>query len=211
MLQILRRLILLVAMTAMGLDMQRRITLSHLILAFSFLSFLGIIAATPLVAQPCAPFIEEHPQQTTAVFRKHTDAFTECPVSEASYQQILRQWLQARATNLPPLTGVSLGRAVDFPWLSRLIADTALKVPAWQSLIIATPRGRLHALAARVFENAELRARLAEPFAGSGYTVIGLSYEKVLYGKASDHATDRRDDTLVPFDAQVWLQLTPRR
>lgn len=200
----------LVAMTEVVRGMLRRITLSHLILAFSFLFFLGLFAATPLPAQHCAPFIEEYPQQATAVFRKHTDAFAECPVTEASYQQILRQWLQARASNLPPLTGLSLGRAVDFPWLSRLIADTALRVPAWQSLVIATPRGRLDALAARVFENAELRARLAEPFAGSGYMVRGLSYEKVLYGKASDHATDRSDDTLVPFDAQVWLQLSAK-
>lgn len=183
--------------------------LTRMIRALSLLLLLALMPTTSLPAPLCSPFIEEHPQQATAVFRKHTDAFADCPVSEASYQQIVRQWLQARITALPPLTGMSLGRAVDFPWLSRLIADTALRVPAWQSLIIATPRGRLDALAARVFENAELRARLAEPFADSGYDVIGLSYEKVLYGKASDHATDRKDDTLVPFDAQLWLRLAP--
>lgn len=210
MLPVLGRFLPLVEMAGVVWGMQCRITLSHLMVALSFLFFVGIIAATPLPAQPCAPFVEEHPQQATAVFRKHSDAFAECPVTEASYQQIVRQWLQARASNLPPLTGLSLGRAVDFPWLSRLIADTALWVPAWQSLVIAMPRGRLDALAARVFENAELRARLAEPFAGSGYMVRGLSYEKVLYGKASDHATGRRDDTLVPFDAQVWLQLSAK-
>ena len=181
----------------------------NVIRTLSFLFLLGMMTATSLSAQFCSPFIEEHPQQATAVFRQHTDDFSRCPVSEASYQQVLRQWLQSRETDLPPLTGLSLGRAVNFPWLSHLIADTALREPAWQSLIIATPRGRLDALAARVFEHAELRARLAEPFAGSGYTVIGLSYEKVLYGKASDHATDRKDDTLVPFDAQLWLRLAP--
>lgn len=182
--------------------------LARLIRALPLL-LLALMPTTSLPAPLCSPFIEEHPQQATAVFRKHTDAFSACPVSEASYRQVLRQWLQTRATDLPPFTGLSLGRVVDFPWLSRLIADTALRVPAWQSLIIATPRGRLDALAARVFENAELRARLAEPFAGSGYDVIGLSYEKVLYGKARDHATDRKDDTLVPFDAQLWLRLAP--
>lgn len=168
-----------------------------------------LLALSPALA--CTPFIEDAPQQATAVFRKHTDAFAECPVSEASYRQFIRQWLETRPTDLPPLSGLSLGRAVDFPWLSRLIADTALRVPAWQSLISATPRGRLDALAARIFENAELRARLAIPFAGSGYTLIGLSYEKVLYGKARDYATDRKDNTLVPFDAQLWLRLAPGR
>lgn len=177
---------------------------AKMVIPLMFSLFCGL---SPALA--CSPFIEDSPQQSTAVFRNHTDAFVECPVSEASYQQVLRQWLQSRSSDLPSLTGLSLGRAVNFPWLSRLIADTALRVPAWQSLIVATPRGRLDALAARVFEQAELRARLAEPFAGSGYTVIGLSYEKVLYGKARDHATNRKDETLVPFDAQLWLRLAP--
>lgn len=169
-----------------------------------------LILVTVVSVWACSPFIEEHPDYASASFRASTTAFESCPVSEATYQRVIRQWLQSRSSNLPVLQSLSLGRAVDFPWISRHIAESALKVPRWKSLVAATPRGRLDSLAGPVIQGLELRTRLAVPFAGTEYEVVGISYEKVLYGRARDYAS-HGGATMVPFDAQLWLQLAPRR
>ena len=171
------------------------------------LLFTLVVTGMPVWA--CSPFIEEHPQYASASFRAHTTAFEHCPVSEPTYQRVVSQWLQARSPDLPVLQSLSLGRAVDFPWLSRHIAESALKLPRWKALVAATPRGRLDALAVRIFQDPALRGRLATPFENSGYLVTAVTYEKVLYGKARDHAS-HGGATMVPFDAQLWLRLAPR-
>jgi hypothetical protein len=167
-----------------------------------------IVLVVPVRA--CSPYIEESPDHLSATFRVHTTVFEHCPVSEETYQRLVTQWVHSRSSDLPVLQSLYLGRAADFPWLSRQIADVALKVPGWKSLVAATPRGRLDSLAAQVLQGLEMRRRLAIPFAGTGYQVAGISYEKVLYGKASEYAS-HGGNTMVPFDAQLWLRLAPGR
>ncbi len=41
--------------------------------------------------------------------------------------------------------------------------------------------------------------------------VQGLSFEKVLYGRADEHSSLHGSGAVkVPFDAQLWLRLAPR-
>ncbi len=67
-------------------------------------------------------------------------------------------------------------------------------------------------LAKEVVLDPALLQRLAIPFAGLHYKVEKISYEKVLFGPAAQHSSNKRADSRpVPFDAQQWLQLTPRQ
>ena len=103
-------------------------------------------------------------------------------------------------------------RGVWLRWLSRACADAAFARPEWASRATHAKPGRRDALAAAAQRIEALRDRLALPFAGSRYVVTNLSYEKVLFGKASEHATQilaGQGDVLVPFDAQLWLRLAP--
>jgi hypothetical protein len=170
-----------------------------------------VIATAPLSALGCIPFIEEHADGSYATFRAHTNAFEDCPVSEATYRLIVIEWLRSRSGESANLRSLSLGRAVVFPWVSQHIADEALRLPDWAAQVSSVRPGRRDALAAAAIRDPALIDRLAAPFEGSRYVVLGLSFEKVLYGRGDEHAS-RRDAgaTRVPFDAQLWLQLAPR-
>jgi hypothetical protein len=56
-----------------------------------------------------------------------------------------------------------------------------------------------------------LLQRLAAPFEGTQYQVLRVTFEKVLFGRADEYASDPGAGAVkVPFDAQLWLRLAPR-
>jgi hypothetical protein len=170
------------------------------------------LAVAPLAALGCSPFIEEHPNSSYATFRANANAFESCPVSETTYRQVVSEWLGSRLSDLPKITSLSLGRAVSFPWISQHIADAALETPNWAAKVAGAPPGHRDSLAAGAIRDPDLLRRLAVPFAGTEYVVTGISFEKALYGSASEHSSHKdAGATRVPFDAQLWLQLGPRR
>jgi len=169
------------------------------------------IPATAAGAASCAPTVEEAARWQSARLRPGREGLRPCPVSEDAYRNAVRQWLAGRPPQAPAPASLALGRAADYPWLSRLIAEQALALPDWRRRVSETRRGQLHELAAPVLQGEALRARLALPFAGSPFRVSGVSYEKVLYGPADEQVPARgRDTPMVPFDAQLWLLLEAR-
>lgn len=180
---------------------------------------IGLVWVNHAAADACAPFIEEHPTWASASFRRHHSAFESCRVDEASYRRVIAEWLRLRPATRPDITSLALGRAVDFPWISRFIADAALQTPDWAVKVARAKIGERHQLARPVLHDPALLQRLAAPFADSRHAVIGLSYEKVLFGRADQHASQPASSTAlnpaaaalkVPYDAQIWLRLAPR-
>lgn len=171
---------------------------------------LGLFAAVAK-ALACTPFIEEHPSGTTASFRPHTTALEHCEVDEPTYRRIVSAWLAARPAEAAPLTSLFVGRAVSFPWLSRQIADAALASPDWAARVARAKPGERDRLGGEVLRDPALLRRLAVPFTGSRYEAVRLSYEKILFGPAREHASNPDSGAvMVPFDAQLWLELVPR-
>ncbi len=181
----------------------------------------GMVWGNHAAAGACAPFIEEHPAWTSATLRPHDTAFESCSVDEARYRQVIADWLQKRPAARPDITSLSLGRAVNFPWISRFMADTALRSPDWAVRVAHARSGERDGLARSILHDPLLLQRLAAPFAGSRYAVVGLAYEKVLFGRADIHASPpaapltsqaaaTRAAVMVPYDAQIWLRLAPR-
>jgi hypothetical protein len=167
--------------------------------------------ASPCLALACTPFIEEHPSWTSASFRANTSAFERCEVDEQTYYQVISEWLQTRAADSGSVSSLSLGRVVAFPWLSRHIADSALQSPGWAARVARVKPGERDRLATPILRDPELLHRLAAPFEGTQYTVLSLSFEKVLFGRADEYSSDKNAGAVkVPFDAQLWLRLAPR-
>jgi hypothetical protein len=163
------------------------------------------------VAAACAPYIEEHPASPSASFRPHPAAFEHCEVSEATYQRVVAEWLRTRPADSPPISSLSLGRAVTFPWISRHVADAALQSPGWGARISRAKAGEREKLARPALLDPVLLKRLAVPFEGTPYRVEHLSYEKVLFGNAGEHSSNKAAGAVkVPFDAQLWLRLAPQ-
>ena len=169
------------------------------------------LAVGPSLALACAPFIEEHPTWSSASFRPHTTAFEHCTVDETTYRRIVAAWLQSRSSGSARISSLALGRAVAYPWLSQHIADSALANPEWAAQIAKAKPGEREKLAAKVLLDPALLRRLAVPFEGTQFVVLRMSYEKVLFGRADEYSSKRDAGAiLVPFDAQLWLQLAPR-
>nr|WP_321464470.1 hypothetical protein [uncultured Desulfobulbus sp.] len=161
--------------------------------------------------QACSPWVEESSDHLWATFRAHTTAFADCPVSEATYGRLVRQWLEERSPSLPPPRSLALGRAISFPWISQYLCDSAQRLPDWQKTAATLPRREWDRVAGTLIRGPELRARLAAPFADSRLQVDGIVFEKILYGTAQQHCSPEKGGKLiVPFDAQLWLRLSPR-
>lgn len=174
----------------------------------------AVLCVTVCVARAaCEPYVEEQPRWRSATLHPGREALASCDVSEDAYRAVLQTWLATRGADAAPIDSLSLGRAVSFPWLSRAIVDAALASPGWASRAAHAKPGHRDALAAPILRDPALRDRLAAPFAGSRWIVKSLSYEKVLFGPAREHAShvpSAGADVMVPFDAQLWLRLAPR-
>jgi len=160
----------------------------------------------------CAPFIEVQRSGVSATLRPHATDFEACPVDEATYGRLVAQWLAERPGSTAARVSLSLGRAVNLPWISRHIADAALQSPGWAERMAQAAVAERHRLAEPIFRDPLLLARLAAPFEGTPYRVLGLGHEKPLFGRADAHATrTEAGAVLVPFDAQLWLRLALRQ
>lgn len=174
------------------------------------------LLAAFLVAQSCAavactPFVET--RAGSASFRPHATAFERCVVSEAAYRQVLVDWLRSPEASGAghDIASLALGRAVAFPWLSRHLADAALRRPGWAARSARATQADRDGMAAAVLRDPALLARLAAPFDGTPVVVAGLAFEKILFGPADRHASDTAAGTVpVPFDAQITLRLVRR-
>lgn len=156
--------------------------------------------------------IQEERLGSSASLRAATGGPRSCPISEAQYQQVVRDWLHRTqgGDNTKPVTGMALGRAQCFPWLSAYLSAAAAHNRHWNARSGRARPGKFNdnsLVAAILFEPA-MAARLQAPFAGSPYVVTGVSVEKVLvanyYGgpQLPEYPGQR-----LPFDAQVWLKL----
>ena len=174
---------------------------------------LGVIIGMGLLllshfAVACTPYVEERAGASTVAFRRHPNDFQACPVAESRYDEVLAGWLRNRPLTAPALTGVSLGRVVDFPWISQHLAERALRDPRWDARRGKVRRGGINLLVASLLSEKAFLARLAVPFADTPYVPVRVSVEKVLVGTADDVLPEKKAGKLrVPFDAQIWLTL----
>ncbi len=106
-------------------------------------------------------------------------------------------------------SSLSIGRLIDYPWLSHYLAVTAYRDRAWD-----TKRGRPVALdinryVAHILFSKDLLAPLAAALEAGGYRVLGVSVEKVLVGgfREVPFYQGKMGPGRVPYDAQVWFRL----
>lgn len=166
----------------------------------------GVLCLAVGIAHACAPHVEERAGVTTASLRRHTDDFSRCPVDESTYRQVIRDWLRQRPSGAPVLTGISLGRAIDLPWLARDLAEAAARHPQWDARRGRVRLGEINAFVAALLSDEAFLARLAVPFADAGYRPLRVTVEKVLVGRASEIFPEMAGGTRrLPVDAQLWL------
>ena len=142
-----------------------------------------------------------------------------CPLSLADTSAALTALLQEAfpdgRMNLDRAT-LELGRIVQYPWLSKGLADAALRSPVWEQKKGRGRRTDDNPAVASILDTRRVLAPLIPTFARFGIRARAGSVEKVLVGevgKTKDLAALEKTPTAMgkklPYDAILWLRLEP--
>jgi hypothetical protein len=106
-------------------------------------------------------------------------------------------------------SSLSLGRLIDYPWLSLFLAEAASRDGGWDSGKGEPRAVGINKYVADVLGRKELLAQIEAPFARGGYKVTAVTVEKVLIGRFQDVPFYEAGPVpgLFPYDAQLWLRL----
>lgn len=160
---------------------------------------LAMLPYGKLSAEECAPRIEERPNGSPA-FHPHANAFLNCRVSEKTYGRVIKRWIKSRPAATRALTGIGLGRAIQYPWVSQYLEQAALSSPLWDPAQGSGRNINDNAAVKGLLSNPEFVRRLDAPFKGTPYRITALSVEKVLISQSANSAK-------LPYDAQLWITL----
>lgn len=125
------------------------------------------------------------------------------PILDEAFSKILSPQLERSYESL------SLGRLVDYPWICQYLANTALTDGGWDSRKGKPVAMDINKYVSSLLFRKELLAEITAVLAKNGYSVTGVSVEKVLVGSFHDVPLyqGKMFRGRVPFDAQVWLRL----
>lgn len=113
---------------------------------------------------------------------------------------------------------LELGRIVQYPWLSKALADAALRSPVWEQKKGRGRRTKDNPAVASILDTRRVLAPLIPTFARFGIRARAGSVEKVLVGevgKTPELAPLEKTPTAMgkklPYDAILWLRLEPMK
>jgi len=165
-------------------------------------------------AGECRLQLEATPEWNTLRLRVHNPANTACGIDKETVAAALRDAFSQRG--LPSAdngyTSLSIGRLVEYPWLSQYLADAARNDPGFD-LKKGKPRAKdLNKYVADLLRRDDALKPLSDALDGGGYEISGVSVEKVLVGGSKDIPEYQGEpfSGRAPFDAQVWYRLKRR-
>jgi hypothetical protein len=183
----------------------------HAPLAFAAALSIGLGATLARASETCVPRNEI---ESTSSMRLRADG---CALSLADTTAALDALLtEAWDGKRMPVerASLSLGRVVDYPWLSKALADAATLSPVWEPNKGRGRRSSDNEAVASMVDTRRLLMPLASTFARHGATARAGSVEKVLVGKVGDAqelaslaGQKLADGKKLPFDAILWLRL----
>lgn len=144
----------------------------------------------------CVLRLESHPEWHTARIRVRTSAGARCDGQIDAVIALLDDGLALADIRY---TSIAFGRTVDFGWLRSALRNLAASDPGWDAASGRPVSGEVNAHVAALIEDGAVFEPLQPVLARHGYTLRGVSLEKVLVAEDG-----------LPFDAQLWLLLAPR-
>jgi hypothetical protein len=167
----------------------------------------AVIVSMP--AGTCTFSLEADEEWHALRLRAHHPHYQPCDIDREAVETLLAAAFAK--TGAPALQGgytsLFLGRLVDYPWLSRYLAETAYRDKRWNRKQ-GRPIGReINGYVARLLFNRDLLNPIETEFGRHGYRIAGVSVEKVLVGGPSAVPGAKGLEGRLPFDAQVWIRL----
>jgi len=199
--------------------MSRRIISNHFICFLSLMLVLAICPAmvfsevqviSTLQEGNCSLTVEANDEWHTLRLRVQPEG-RGCPIRKESIQSVLQAAFAVTGT--PKLAGdytsLSIGRLVDYPWLSQYLAATAYADAGWDRRKGKPVAMDINKYVSRLLSAKEIREQIDAALAGSGYRVVSTTVEKVLVGgfREVPRYEGKMAPGKVPYDAQVWFRL----
>ena len=159
----------------------------------------------------CTLSVEANDEWHTLRLRAYHPQYKGCHITEDEMKASLESAFLK--TETPALKGdyssLSIGRLIDYPWLSQYLADAAYSDHEWNSKKGKPVTMGFNNYVAHILFNQKLLASIQTTLAKAGYRIIGVTVEKVLVGGFRDVPLNRGDHVRgsVPYDAQVWFGL----
>jgi len=188
------------------------------IFCFLLVSSLGSIMASAqdqVIASAnvgeCVLRVEENDRWQSLRLRAHHPQGRDCHIDRDSMLSVLGEAFLK--TGLSKLAGsrpsLSIGRLIDYPWLSQYLASTAFRDKAWDAKRGKPVAMDINRYVAQLLSRRELLAQLEEVVAQGGFRIIGVSVEKVLVAGFREVPLYQGaiEPGLVPYDAVVWFRL----
>lgn len=160
------------------------------------------------VHNECKPFVEVNKKWQTLRIRPHENAFLHCTITQKQYNELVRNALEEPGSDQVNFKSLFMGRLIDHPWISKYLVTQALADDDWNSETGQPKGGDFNSFVRDILISPDMLGQIQEPFAGTSYTVIGASVEKVLVTKASEiQWLEMSESVLVPYDAMVHFIL----
>jgi hypothetical protein len=152
----------------------------------------------------CNPVAEINSRWQTIRLRSHENAFLDCTVSKEKFNELVADAFADPENLRTEFKSLFIGRLVEYPWLSKYLATQALMHPDWDAEQGKYAGDNINAFVAGILSGPEILEQIQQPLNGTGYTVNGVSVEKVLIGKASEiEWLDINEPVMVPYDVMV--------
>ncbi len=164
-----------------------------------------------LQAGECSLTVEANDEWHTLRLRAHHPEHTGCDIARASMLSALGAAFSK--TGPPRLEGnyssLSIGRLMDYPWLSEYLATAAYHDAEWNPKKGKPAAMEINKYVSQLLFRNELTAQIDAVLEKNGYRVAGVTVEKVLVGGFRDVPLYQGEmhPGRVPYDAQVWFRL----
>jgi hypothetical protein len=159
----------------------------------------------------CNLTVESNENQHTLRLRAHHPKYKGCHIDKNSMVSVLTAAFLKNDS--PKLEGsyssLSIGRLIDYPWLSQYLATTATRDRGWDSKKGKPAAMDINKYVSQLLFRKEWMAGIETAFEKGGYRVVGVSVEKVLVGgfREVPFYQGEMHPGRVPYDAQVWFRL----
>jgi hypothetical protein len=185
-----------------------------LILVFSLSGTIASSQELVIVSSKAGEFdltVESNEKWHTLRLRAHHPKYKGCHITRDEMVLALNEAFLK--TDSPKLEGsyssLSIGRLIDYPWLSQYLATTAYRDHGWDSKKGKPVAMDINKYVSQLLFRKELMAQIEMVFEKGGYRVVGMNVEKVLVGgfREVPFYQGEMHPGRVPYDAQVWFRL----
>ena len=159
----------------------------------------------------CFVILESNKKWETLSIRIYNPKFAECTVQENDLFDFLNKALTKLPEKKPDITykSIYMGRIIEYPWISKFLADSAKACPNWSVVKGKAIKGNNHTLVSDILNCKYIINPFNEQLRLIGYKTAGVSVEKILISTGKPIKLPQWIDfkIRVPFDAMLWFKL----